>query len=352
MHTLQLKSRARLFASLDNVEALPSLIEHADSKGLAVVPIGQGSNIVPAREVDALVVGLALQGQRVLDDSDDFIRLQVQAGENWHALVERCVAEHWYGLENLALIPGLVGAAPIQNIGAYGVEVASCVESVQIAPLDRRAIAGLASARGWQCNAQGIYSLTKQQCEFAYRDSLFKGALKGLCIVVSLVLRLSKRYQPELAYPALANHLGIAGRSNAALPCARQVFDAVVAIRREKLPDPARVPNAGSFFHNPVVSAALANELQQRHPALPMYAVPGATDKRKLAAAWLIEYCGFKGREGAAVGMYAKQALVLVNHQPGRASADDVLSLAAEIVKAVEAAFGVRLQREPELIGA
>ncbi|MGB5325428.1 MAG: UDP-N-acetylmuramate dehydrogenase [Pseudomonadales bacterium] len=375
LHTLQLRSRASWFAKLSDPAELGGLRRFAQQHRLPILPLGQGSNVIPRALVDALVVQVALQGRRVLAENNDTVLLEVAAGEDWQELVSLCVDQGWHGLENLALIPGVVGGAPIQNIGAYGVEIASCIDKVKLLPLDEKALADYADAKGWQRDASGTYLLSAAQCAFGYRDSIFKRELKHLCVIVAVVFRLRKRYLPVLDYPALAVYINAVKANQArhkntttaddAKPTAREVFDAVVEIRRSKLPDPVTIPNAGSFFKNPLVNAGEAGALAARFPALPIYQVEGKPAQKKLAAGWMIEYCGFKGNntgdkspacERAQVretllGMHAQQALVLVNHRPGVTSADDVLAFARRVSSAVELEFGVALEIEPQILG-
>jgi UDP-N-acetylmuramate dehydrogenase len=232
----------------------------------------------------------------------------------------------WPGLENLALIPGTVGAAPVQNIGAYGVELRDHLESVS----------------AWNIPQGLLRTFSREECEFAYRDSLFKRAPAGTWLIVSVRFRLPKVWTPVLGYPDLQKHFGI-GAAKAQSPTPQAVFDAVCAIRRAKLPDPAELGNAGSFFKNPVVSGVQHAQLMRTHPEIVSY--PQADGQYKLAAGWLIDRCGWKGRRVGAVGMHARQALVLVNY--GGAQANEVLALAHAVRSSVQEHFGVELEMEP-----
>jgi len=254
--------------------------------------------------------------------------IDVAAGENWHDWVVTATARGWWGLENLGLIPGTVGGAPVQNIGAYGVELCQRLESVT----------------AWHVAAQNYVTLSRAECDFGYRDSIFKRAKRGEWLIVSVRFALPKAWQPVLTYPDLAGHPQLALVSQAVT--AQAVLEAVCDIRRRKLPDPAVLGNAGSFFKNPVVSALQYQALQARFAKLVAYPQPEGSFK--LAAGWLIEYCGFKGLRSGAVGVHAQQALVLVNY--GHAQADELLAFASTIREAVQKTFGVLLEIEPVVV--
>jgi len=257
---------------------------------------------------------------------DAFI-VEAGAGLSWHALVEATLAAGWPGLENLALIPGSVGAAPVQNIGAYGVELAERLEAVDAVDL----VTGRAS------------TFTRAMCLLGYRDSLFKRQLAGKALITRVRLRLPRPWQPVLGYLELERKVAETG---IAAPDARQVFDWVCAIRRAKLPDPALLGNAGSFFKNPVVSEEQCRDIIGRDPHVVHYALPDG--RFKLAAGWLIDACGWKGKAIGQAGVYEKQALVLVNR--GDARGAEVVTLAKAIQESVYGRFGIRLEPEPVLI--
>ena len=234
-NTLSLPARAKALVELENAGDLPEACEWASHQGLELVPLGQGSNIVLAGDIDALVLRLDIRGIDVLDENDSNVKLRVAAGEDWHALVEWTLSRNYFGLENLALIPGTAGAAPVQNIGAYGVELQSCLERVHATEI---------------ATGQSVV-LSRAECRFAYRHSVFKGGLRDKLIITAIDLVLSRRSSVSIDYPALAARFQ--GRvAQDVTP--RDVFQAVVDIRRSRLPDPADVPNVGSFFKNPLVS--------------------------------------------------------------------------------------------------
>ena len=260
--------------------------------------------------------------------SNDTVRVTAAAGEDWHALVLQSVKQNLWGLENLALIPGSVGAAPMQNIGAYGVELARCLDSVQV--YDR--------------STQTTDWLTAEQCGLSYRDSRFKSADAGRFIILAVRLNLSSKPDPILHYPALQAVLKRIGQPQPDHP--RTVAAAVIRIRRSKLPNPARIPNAGSFFKNPIVTQTQAAELLKQHPDLPHW--PDG-EQIKLSAGWMIDQLGWRGKSIGDVQVYPKHALVLTNR--ARASGKDLLKLVDHIRRDVENRYSLRLEKEPQLIG-
>ncbi|WP_157976393.1 UDP-N-acetylmuramate dehydrogenase [Parahaliea mediterranea] len=329
LNTLALQGRARAFARAEDEAGINHALAFARAQGLAVVPWGQGSNIVVAGDIDALVLQVASTGRQVISRDDNRLVLRVAAGENWHRLVGWTVQQGYAGLANLALIPGTVGAAPIQNIGAYGVELAHCVVAVH----------------GVRIDSGEPLRLGASDCAFGYRDSIFKGELRDALVITSVDIQLDERAAPDCSYPSLAAQLAENGIIQ---PTPQQVFDAVVSIRQARLPDPAVQPNAGSFFKNPVVPAAQAAALLRAEPAMPSFAA--GNGEVKIPAAWLIERCGWKGVERKGVGVHAAHSLVLVNS--GANSGQRLLQLAAEICASVQARFGIGLDIEPRIYGA
>lgn len=290
-----------------------------------VLVLGEGSNVVLAPQIDRTVCVMRTRGIEARVTGKD-VELTVAAGENWHELVLWTLARGYFGLENLALIPGSVGAAPVQNIGAYGLEVASRLRGVRVLELD----------------GGRLKRLEPQDCGFGYRDSVFKrGELKAA--IIDVTFSLSRTPAVDIDYPDLAAELGNPDPADVA-PMA--VAEAVMRIRRRKLPDPARHPNAGSFFKNPVVSAAIADDLRRRVPALKCFPFG---DGFKLAAAQLIDLAGWKERSTDAVQVWPDQPLVLVNR--GRVDGDALLAFAGSIQKDIRQRYGVRLEIEPDTIG-
>ncbi|MDT3721785.1 UDP-N-acetylmuramate dehydrogenase [Pseudomonas oryzihabitans] len=295
----------------------------ARDQGVPLRVLGGGSNLVLPERVEGLVLRLTSRGIRLLAEEGDALLVEAEAGEAWHPFVMTTLANGWYGLENLSLIPGTVGASPIQNIGAYGVELKD--RCAGVTALDR--------------HSGEIHDLAPDACAFAYRESRFK-AEAGRWIVLRVRFHLSRQPQLVLDYGPVRQALAEAG---VAQPTPEAVSAAICSIRRSKLPDPAVLGNAGSFFKNPVVSAATAAVLKEDHPTLPTY--PQADGTVKLAAGWLIDQAGWRGHRDGAVGVHAAQALVLVNF--GGASSRDVLALAERIRASVRERFGVTLEMEP-----
>lgn len=322
-NTLALPGRAARYQKITAPEALtaPELLKEKR------FILGGGSNLVLTGDFDGLLLHMAIPGKRLVKEDAEAWFIEAGAGENWHDFVQWTLTRGWPGLENLSLIPGTVGAAPIQNIGAYGLEVADCLHSVT----------------AWDFEKQAILTINRDDCRFAYRDSLFKQQgwhLNGRIAITSVIFRLAKTWQPNMRYADIAQEL--ATREIAA-PNACDIATAVIAVRQRKLPDPAVTPNAGSFFHNPVVEAIQAATLTADYPSLPRYPQPDG--RVKLAAGWLIEQAGWKGKALGPVGMYEKQALVLVNR--GGATGQDVQRTMSAVQAAVREKFGVELTPEP-----
>ncbi|MFA5521015.1 MAG: UDP-N-acetylmuramate dehydrogenase [Castellaniella sp.] len=323
-NSLRLTATARDMVCFHALAELPQITARVRSAEQAFV-LGGGSNVVLAPYLDSLVIQVASRGMRVVEETADSRILEVQAGVCWHDLVSQCIANEWGGLENLALIPGTVGAAPVQNIGAYGLELAQRLAGVQ----------------AWHFGRERLFDLAPDDCGLAYRDSIFRQAPPGAWLITSVRLRLPLHWEPVLSYPVLRDHASLQMPASSLTP--RHIFEAVCEIRRSKLPDPAVLPNAGSFFKNPVVDAAHHARLRERWTDLAAYPQPDG--RWKLAAGWLIERAGWKGRRLGAVGMHSDQALVLVNH--GQADAHQVRALANRVRADVTRLFQVDLEQEP-----
>ncbi len=289
--------------------------------------LGGGSNLVFTRDPAGVVLKVEVPGLRLLQARGDAWIVEAGAGESWHALVQWTLAQGWPGLENLALIPGSVGAAPVQNIGAYGVELTDRFDSLDAVDL----VTGR------------TVTLDRAACRFGYRDSVFKGVLAGKSLITRVRLRLPRPWAPVLSYQDLERRVAETGIT---APDARTIFDWVCAIRRDKLPDPAEIGNAGSFFKNPVVSAEQCRDIIGRDPHVVHYPLPDGSFK--LAAGWLIDACGWKGKSIGHAGVHDRQALVLVNR--GEASGAEVLTLARAIQESVYGRFGIRLEPEPAVV--
>ncbi|MCH8179390.1 MAG: UDP-N-acetylmuramate dehydrogenase [Proteobacteria bacterium] len=289
--------------------------------------LGGGSNLVLTQDVKPVVLKVEVPGIRLLETGEDAWIVEAGAGERWHDVVSWCLDHGLPGLENMALIPGTVGAAPVQNIGAYGIELKDRFESLDAVDL--------VTGRGVTLNAA--------TCRFDYRDSIFKQELAGKSVITRVRLRLPRPWQPMLGYAELERKVAETGIT---APDARQIFDWVVAVRRAKLPDPAVIGNAGSFFKNPVVTPEQCRDIIQRDPEIVHYPMPDGSFK--LAAGWMIDACGWKGKSVGQAGVYEKQALVLVNR--GDARGAEVLTLARAIQESVYGRFGIRLEPEPVVI--
>ncbi len=325
LNTLAIPASAEHFATVTSIAEVQRACAWARDSGQRVLVLGGGSNVIPDSHIEALVLHPDIKGITAVKADSRHQWIDVGAGENWHPLVLHCLEQGWYGLENLSLIPGTAGAAPIQNIGAYGVELSQLFDSLQAVEI--------ATGR------QETFDLAR--CAFGYRDSVFKNALRGRYVVTSIRLRLSRIPQVVVRYPALAEAL--AGLDEQSLT-PRRVSEAVCALRRSKLPDPADVPNSGSFFKNPVVSREHFGRLREQYPDVVAY--EAANDRKKLAAGWLIEKAGWKGRSYQDVVVHAQQALVLTN--PRHLSAEAVLAAAAAIQEDVFRLFRVPLEIEPQ----
>lgn len=293
--------------------------------------LGGGSNIILTRDMPQVVLKVEVQGLRLAEERPDAWIVEAGAGESWHGLVMWTLAQGYPGLENMALIPGTVGAAPVQNIGAYGIELQDRFESLDVVDLRT----GLTTTLG------------AERCAFGYRDSVFKQALAGRVVITRVRLRLPRPWRPVLGYLELERRLaewqaGDAQRQ----PSATQIADWVMEIRRAKLPDPALIGNAGSFFKNPVVTPEQCRDIIGRDPEIVHYPMPDGTVK--LAAGWMIDACGWKGKTVGQAGVYEKQALVLVNR--GEAIGAEVMTLARAIQESVYGRFGIRLETEPVVV--
>lgn len=323
-NTLALGSIAPALVRFCTVDQLPDITRQA-ARSTRVFILGGGSNVVLAPTLESMVIKVESVGIRLVSESAEHRLVEAEAGESWHDFVTHCVQQGWGGLENLALIPGTVGAAPVQNIGAYGVE------------LDQR----LHSVMAWDLVAGQCVEFTPQDCGFSYRNSKFKQAEPGRWLILRVRFLLPRIWVPVLTYPDLRRHSGLAAQGDAVTP--QDVYDAVCGIRRQKLPDPKVLANAGSFFKNPVVDADTFLRLKHQCPDVVAYAQ--SNGDWKLAAGWLIEHAGWKGRRLGPVGMHERQALVLVNH--GDATAEDVMNLADHVCSDVKQRFGVDLEQEP-----
>lgn len=320
-----IEARARWWAEVDDEEdAVAFLMDNAYSSRPLLL-LGGGSNVLFTRDFEGLVLRVAIRGRELLRDDGDEVLLRFGAGENWHEGVRWSLEQGWGGLENLSLIPGTMGAAPIQNIGAYGVELCDVFESLEAIHLP----------------TGQLHHFSRADCQFGYRDSVFKQRYKGQYLIARVCLRLARSRPLHTDYGDIRQELAKLDHP----PGHRDVSEAVIRIRQSKLPDPAQIGNAGSFFKNPVVEAAHYEALAAQYPSMPHY--PQADGRVKVPAGWLIEACGWKGHRRGACGVHERQALVLVNH--GGASGAEILALSEEIQASVAQRFGIALEREVNL---
>jgi UDP-N-acetylmuramate dehydrogenase len=323
-NTFGVAASAHAYLPIASADMLATVKNDAMLAGMSRLVLGGGSNILLTQDFPGLVLHMENKGIAIVGEDDDATYVRAAAGENWHQFVLWTLAQGLGGLENLSLIPGSVGAAPIQNIGAYGIELKDRFHSLTLFDFET----------GEQA------SLNKAACMFGYRDSVFKHGLRDRAVVLDVTFVLPKKWQAVVRYGDVSQELAMHKITE---PTARQISDAVIAIRTRKLPDPAVIGNAGSFFKNPVVTTAQRDALLATYPQLVNYAQPDGSIK--LAAGWLIDQCGWKGKTAGAAGVYENQALVLVNR--GGASGAEIAQLAAAIQADVAQRFDVRLEAEP-----
>jgi len=327
LNAFGLPAQAQTLVRIDSDATLRRVIDHPELGRAPKFVLGGGSNVVFTRDPQAVVLKIEVGGRRLVQELPDAWIVEVGAGENWHDMVAWTLAQGWPGLENLALIPGSVGAAPVQNIGAYGVELKERFESLDAVDL----VTGRTVTLGLDA------------CHFGYRDSVFKHSLAGKSVITRVRLRLPRPWRAVLGYLELTRKVHETGVTD---PDPKTIFEWVCAIRSAKLPDPATVGNVGSFFKNPVVSAEQCRDIIGRDPEIVHYPLPDGSVK--LAAGWLIDACGWKGKSIGRAGVYEKQALVLVNR--GGASGAEVITLARAIQESVYGRFGIRLEPEPVVV--
>lgn len=324
-NTFGIEALAERAYEITDSEQIPELMQEIAQNQWKWRILGGGSNVILPPFLSGATLLINIYGQKIIHTDSNYIYLEVGAGVNWHELIKWTLENDLPGLENLALIPGTVGAAPIQNIGAYGVELAQYIDHIHT----------------YDTTINQFVTLNNSQCQFAYRDSLFKQNPNRF-VVTQVTFKLPKVWHTRVHYADLANYFSAINTSS---PTARAIFEAVCAIRSNKLPDPKVIGNAGSFFQNPLVSADQYQSLLSKFPKLVSY--PEKDGQRKLAAGWLVDQCGFKGQRLGEVGIYEKQALVIVNH--GKGTAADILALAKLIQDKVNEQFGVTLDIEPNI---
>ena len=330
-NTFGIDVSAKYFAEFNSVDELLTLLEYnqrtTNNEKRATLILGSGSNILFTKDFDGLVLKNNIAGIKIIKEDEHHVYVKVGAGENWHQLVLHCIKNNWAGLENLSLIPGNTGASPMQNIGAYGVEIKEmfyCLEALHV-------------------KEKKLVEFSVNDCEFGYRNSVFKGKYKGLFVITNITFRLNKTPVFNISYGAIGQELDKMGVKQLSI---KAVSDAIINIRTSKLPDPKVIGNAGSFFKNPHVSSTDFKKLKEKFPKIVGYLQENGD--HKLAAGWLIEDCGWKGYRRGDAGCHSWQSLVLVNY--GNADGSEIYNLSEEILQSVKAKFGVILEREVNII--
>lgn len=325
-NTFGINAKASFFANFSSVDDLIKLLKERENRKLFI--LGGGSNILFTKNFDGLVLKNEIQGFKIIQESENYVVVEVGAGMNWHAFVLKCLEMNFGGVENLSLIPGNVGASPMQNIGAYGVEIKDVFEYLDAVHIE----------------TGKVKRFSNKDCDFGYRESVFKTYAKGQYIICQVGYRLTKIHKLNTSYGAINMELEKQGVNN---PSIKDVSNAVIAIRKSKLPDPKKIGNAGSFFKNPIVSIQKLQILKQKHPNIPNY--PSGPETAKLAAGWLIEQAGWKGKTyDEKYGVHKNQALVLVNY--GNADGDEILKLSNLIISDVYQKFNIELEREVNIL--
>lgn len=326
-NTFGLEANAQYFVEVTTVGELQEVLQQPELKGLPRFILGGGSNILLTKDFDGLVIKNSIKGIELLREDDKHVWIKVGSGEVWHELVLYTINQGWGGLENLSLIPGQVGAAPMQNIGAYGVELEATFESLDAVHMD----------------TAEVRTFTKDECQFGYRESVFKTSLKGQYCIVSVTFRLNKQHHLNISYGDIKRTLD---DMQAWEPTLKDVSTAVIKIRQSKLPDPKVLGNSGSFFKNPEIPKEQFDALQQYFPLVPNYPAPNGLVK--VPAGWLIEQAGWKGKRVGNTGSHAQQALVLVNY--GGATGQEIYQLALDIQASVKEKFGITIIPEVNVV--
>jgi UDP-N-acetylmuramate dehydrogenase len=324
-NTFGIDVKANRFATFASTEELGQLLK--DNRNQALLILGGGSNLLLTKDFDGLVLKNEIKGIEVISETDDDVFVRSGAGEEWHEFVLYCISKNYCGIENLSLIPGSVGASPMQNIGAYGVEIKNVFDHLE----------------AYEIATGEIHSFDNATCEFGYRESIFKHSVKNQFVITNVYFKLSKTQNTNTSYGAINQQLEVMGIEN---PTIKDVSDAVIAIRSSKLPNPKEIGNAGSFFKNPVIDFAHYEEILKEYPNAPSY--PVAENQVKVPAGWLIETAGWKGKVVGETGVHKNQALVLVNY--GGAKGEEIYKLSTEIIEDVERKFKILLTREVNIL--
>ena len=324
-NTFGIEASCKQFSTFSSIDELQNILKEEVPSKLLV--LGGGSNILLTQDFDGMVLKNEILGFEIIEENEEYAIVKAGAGEVWHAFVLHCIENNLGGVENLSLIPGSVGASPMQNIGAYGTEIKDIFVELEAFNIKERK----------------VESFDHAACNFGYRESVFKRALKDKYIITSVTYKLSKKHKINTSYGAIEDQLKEFGITN---PTIKNVSDAVIAIRSSKLPDPKQIGNAGSFFKNPVVDTSVLAKIQETHERIPNY--PAGEGKVKLAAGWLIDQAGWKGKTFGKFGVHKLQALVLVNY--GNCTGNDIFNLSSQIISDIQEKFGVTLEREVNII--
>jgi len=328
LNTFGLTAKSNLFASVSSIEELKEVLQSKEAKNNELLILGGGSNILLTKDFEGLTIKIDIRGIDVVEETADKVLIKIGAGENWHNFVRHAIANNWGGIENLSLIPGTVGAAPMQNIGAYGVEIREVFDKLKAVEI----VSG------------EVKTFNNNDCAFGYRESVFKNIYKGQFIIAEVFLELTKnQHKINTSYGAIENTLK---EMNITAPSIKDVSDAVISIRQSKLPNPSEIGNAGSFFKNPTIDKIDYEGLKAEYPEIPGYELP--KDQVKVPAAWLIDQCGWKGLTRGKIGVHKNQALVLVNY--GGGDGQEIKELAIEIKDSVAQKFGIQLHPEVNFI--
>jgi UDP-N-acetylmuramate dehydrogenase len=324
-NTFGIDVKAKYFSRFDSVDQLTAIFKEFDSVPFLI--IGGGSNLLLTKDFDGIVLRNEILGKTIKEETAEHVVVKVGGGENWHEFVLWAVEKNFGGIENMSLIPGSVGASPMQNIGAYGVEIKDVFDHLF----------------AYHIETGETHRFSLEECQFGYRESVFKRALKNQYVISEVCFRLEKNRKVNTTYGAIEQELKKMGISS---PTIRDVSNAVIAIRQSKLPNPAELGNAGSFFKNPVVEENIANKILEDYPSAPVY--PAENGKKKLAAGWLIEQAGWKGKTIGTCGVHKLQALVLVNY--GGSTGEQIYDLSSSIISDIQEKFGVTLEREVNIL--
>ncbi len=325
-NTFGIEAKATQFVAAHNVAELKTILEENKSQRKFI--LGGGSNMLLTKDIEALVIHIDLKGKKIIKETDDFVWVESQAGENWHEFVLWTIDQNFGGLENMSLIPGNVGTTPVQNIGAYGTEIKDTFDSCEAMSMEN----------------QEMKTFTKAECHFGYRESIFKNEAKDCYIITSVVFKLTKRnHKIDTSYGDITGELA---KNNITNPTLKDVSHAVIAIRKSKLPDPKELGNSGSFFKNPILLKTDFEKIHQQFPEMKYYEI--SQTEVKVPAGWLIEQAGFKGKRFGDAGIHKNQALVLVNY--GNATGKEILAVSKEIQETIFKTFGIHIEAEVNVI--